>query len=101
MDHPRLMRRAGLALVLLVCLGAVASESPSQRLTPARRAQMLHRWAIEALDEGTPDGRALAVRHLTSAIALEPENPDHWLLLGRVRMVGEYDQQSRACFRRA
>ena len=95
------MRRIGLALVLLLCLGAAPSESPSSRLTPARRAQLLHRWAVEAIDQGTPESRALAVRHLAAAIALEPENSDHWLLLGRVRVIGEYDRASRDCFRRA
>src|SRR5439155_27298273 len=92
------MRRIGLALVLLLCLGAAPSESPSSRLTPARRAQLLHHWAVEAIDQGTPESRALAVRHLAAAIALEPQNSDHSLLLGRLLAIGEYDRAARACF---
>jgi GWxTD domain-containing protein len=41
------------------------------------------------------------VRDILAAIALEPDHADHWLLLGRLRALGELESEARECFRRA
>jgi hypothetical protein len=54
-----------------------------------------------ALGESSVEARQRAVRDIQVAIALEPANHEHWLVLGKLRVMGEYDSEARACFRRA
>src|SRR5213593_1630361 len=95
------MRRIGLALVLLVTLRSASRQETSPTLPPATRAQMLHRWAVEAIEESTLQGRQRALREILAAIDLEPLDAEHWLLLGHLRVLGEFDRASRDCFRHA
>ena len=47
------------------------------------------------------EARQRAERDLEEAIRLDPANADHWLTLGRLRLLGESDRDGRACFDRA
>lgn len=89
------------AFVVACLLGAAPRRNSSPRLSNTQRAALHHRWAVEGLTDLTVDGRDRAVREIREALALEPDNSDHWLVLGQLRVLGEYDGEARACFRRA
>jgi cytochrome c-type biogenesis protein CcmH/NrfG len=97
------MRRLALSLVAILAVGA-SGEAQGRRLSrlgPAEKAGFYHRWAEEALAEGSVESRLRAVRNLQLAIDLEPGEPRHWLLLGKAKLLGEFEGEARACFRRA
>jgi hypothetical protein len=87
--------------VVACLLGAAPHRDPTPRLSNTQRAALYHRWAVEGLTDPTVEGRERAVRNIREALGLEPNDSDHWLVLGQLRVVGEYDGESRACFRRA
>ena len=90
-----------LALILTACLAATPRHHSVASLSPAQRAQFHHRDAAQALANASVEGRQRALREIRAAIALEPDNAEHWLLYGRLRAMGEFDAESRTCFRRA
>jgi cytochrome c-type biogenesis protein CcmH/NrfG len=94
-------RHLALASILLACVSAAPRSAPLARPAPAQQARLHHRWAEESLAENGVEARLRGVRHIREAIALEPGNAEHWLVLGRLRALGEYDSEARSCFRRA
>ena len=89
------------AFVVACLLGAAPRREPAPRLTHTQRAALYHRWAVEGLTDPTVAGRDHAVQNIRQALALEPDNAEHWVVYGQLRVLGEYDGESRASFRRA
>ena len=82
---------------LLAACVAAAPPRPSNH----ERAAAHRRAAEEALADGTVEGRRKALAEIRAAVLLERDDPDLWLLHGRVSALSRYDAESRACFRRA
>ncbi len=92
------------AAVLLLVLADRAPAAPRDTLAtlaPRAKAALLHRWAEERLGDRSVESRQRALRDLEDAIALDPLDGEHWLLLGRFQVLGEYDVAARASFARA
>jgi Tfp pilus assembly protein PilF len=90
--------------MLIAALAASLGATPrhdTTSLSNAQRAALAHKWAVEGLTDSTVDGRQRAQRDIELAIKLEPDKAEHWLVLGRLQVIQEYDQLSRASFRRA
>jgi len=98
------MTRPVYVLVLVVGLAAVtpaaASGGPPAESASARGLE-LQRSARRALLDATAEGRSKAIHMLEQALALEPDNPTHWHLLGEVYASARYGAKSRACFEHA
>ena len=90
-----------LGVILIACLGARPRPEPAAHLSSAQRARLYHRWAEEALTDPSVEARQRAARDIGHAIRLEPQHAGHWRLLGRIKVLGEYDSEARDCFRRA
>jgi len=91
-------------VMLLVALAASLGATPRRdttSLSNAQRAALAHKWAVEGLTDATVEGRQRALHDIELAIKLEPDKAEHWLVLGQLQVLREYDDLSRASFRRA
>jgi Tfp pilus assembly protein PilF len=91
-------------IAALAALAATVAASPRHdpvSLSSAQRAALAHKWALEGLTDSTVEGRQRARRDIELAIRLEPNQAEHWLVLGKLQVLEEYDDLSRASFRRA
>ena len=81
------MRLLSLVLVLIGVTPELVASAPADEAQKRSEARLLNRWARDALAERTLESRRRALRHIDDAIKLEPENADHWLVLGEVKAV--------------
>jgi len=88
------LARATLLLALLTG-GAAAAGAPGDR------ARLLHKFAESALGDSSIENRERARRDIEEAIRLDPGNPEHFYLLGRLDLQGELDSEARAAFAQA
>lgn len=88
---------AWVAAVLFLCAAGPRID------TRATRARMLDRWALEIVNraDATVEERQRGLRALDEAIALEPHQPTHWFLLGRLREQGLQDGSARTAYQRS
>jgi cytochrome c-type biogenesis protein CcmH/NrfG len=70
-------------------------------VSASARALELQRKARWDLLEASPEGRRRATVLLEQALAIEPNDPTLWHLLGEVYASGRFGTQSRACFEHA
>src|SRR5262245_41408811 len=91
-------------LMLIAALAALLGASPrhdATALSPAQRAALAHKWAVEGLIDATVEGRERALHDIELAIKLEANHAEQWLVRGKLQVLAEYDELSRASFRRA
>lgn len=89
------------AAVAMPRASAGAQDAPYTRQELERREALIKRWVESGVYDGSVEARQRAVRDLEELIALDPGNGDHWMLLGRIYLTGEFDAQARKCFRQA
>jgi tetratricopeptide (TPR) repeat protein len=98
---PRVRKRRLTALFSIV-LALAATPSPgSGRLPPGEQARLLNGWAAASIDSGTAESRARAIRDLEDATRLDPDNPEHWRLLGTAHAAGRHFALAHDAYRHA
>jgi cytochrome c-type biogenesis protein CcmH/NrfG len=95
--------RRALAILVPFVLTTILALTPSTADAPPPRASMLDRWARAALDgaETSVEDRERAMRNIEEAIRLEPADPGHWMVLGRLQEVGNHERLARESFEHA
>jgi tetratricopeptide (TPR) repeat protein len=101
MHLPAPIRAAIFAVAVLVPSTTVMVPARAAERDADQDAALLNRWAREALAEKSVEARRRALRLITDAIKLDPEDASHWIVLGRARLLSGFDHESRDAFRRA